>query len=228
MSPSVLHARSHRPSSYSKPQPRYIPRRNSPPPPTTILLVRHASHDLLNRVLVGRMPGVALSARGIEEASRAARRLSDLNITRVHTSPRQRALETANIIASTARVPLEISFALDEIDVGAWTGLPFDDLATDQNWNFWNMLRSLARPPEGESMGEVQERIVKYLQRVHAAHPGGRVALVSHAEVIRAAIMFCHDLSLDAYAEVNVAPAELVELQVGEDGARMAERHEAG
>lgn len=228
MSASVLYARPHRPPSRSKPQTRYVPRQSIPRAQTTVLLVRHASHDLLDRALVGRMPGVGLSSEGLEEAKRVGRRLAELNITRVHTSPRQRALETASIIARTARVPLQISFALDEIDVGAWTGLSFGDLASDVNWNFWNTLRSLARPPEGESMGEVQERIINYLARVHTEHPGSRIALVSHAEVIRAAVMFCRGQSLDDFAQVSIAPAEVLELQIGEDGARLAERHEAG
>ena len=37
---------------------------------TTILLVRHAAHDLLDKVLVGRMAGVPLSSEGIDEARR--------------------------------------------------------------------------------------------------------------------------------------------------------------
>lgn len=196
-------------------------------PPTRLLLVRHASHDLLNQVLVGRMPDVPISAAGVEEAHQVAARLAEMGITRVHTSPRQRAVETAGIIARVARVPMQISFTLDEIDVGAWTGLSFAELAKERSWSFWNMLRSLARPPEGESIREVQERIVPYLARLHAAYPGGRIALISHAEVIRAAIMHCEGLSLDAYAEVKIAPAEVIEVIVDAEGVRMAACDEA-
>lgn len=228
MSASVLHARLRRPPSRSKPRTCIIPKSPKPQAPTTVLFVRHASHDLLDRVLAGRMPGVGLSAKGFEEAKRLGRQLAERNISRVYTSPRQRALETAGIIARTAGVPLQISFALDEIDLGAWTGLSFSDLASDRNWNFWNTLRSLARPPEGESMGELQERVTRYLAHLHTEHPGGRIVLVSHAEVIRAAVMFCQGLSLDEYAQVTIAPAEVVELRIGEDGAHLAEHCEAG
>ena len=46
--------------------------------------------------------------------------------------------------------------------------------------------------------------------------------------MIRAAVMFCRGLSLDSYAEVDIAPADIIKLQVGEDGLGMAERYEAG
>src|SRR5690606_24425133 len=79
-------------------------------PATRLFFVRHASHDLLDHVLVGRGPDVPLSAAGIEEAYQVAAKLAKRGITRVHTSPRQRAVETANMIARTAKVPLQIAF----------------------------------------------------------------------------------------------------------------------
>lgn len=227
MRSGVLHARPRAAGSSRRGQPSRPLARSEAAAPTRLLLVRHASHDLLNQVLVGRIPDVPISAAGVEEAHRVAMRLAEMGITRVHTSPRQRAIETAGIIARVARIPMQISFALDEIDVGAWTGLSFEELAKERSWSFWNMLRSLARPPEGESMREVQERIVLYLARLHAAYPGGRIALVSHAEVIRTAIMHCEGLSLDAYAEVKVPPAEIIEVVIDSEGARMAACDEA-
>lgn len=196
-------------------------------PATRLFFVRHASHDLLDHVLVGRGPDVPLSAAGIEEAYQVAAKLAKRGITRVHTSPRQRAVETANMIARTAKAPLQIAFALDEIDLGAWTGLTFAELEKDPRWHFWNMMRSLARPPEGESMREVQDRILAYLTRLHTDHLGARIALVTHAEVIRAAILYCEGRSLDAYAEVKISPAEIVEVVLDEEGARVAALDEA-
>jgi len=196
-------------------------------PVTRLFFVRHASHDLLNHVLVGRSPDVPLNDAGIEEAHQAAAKLATLGITRVHTSPRQRAVETARILAHSVKVPMQISFALDEIDLGAWTGLSFAELEKDPRWNFWNMMRSLARPPEGESMREVQDRIVAYLARLRADYPGARIALVTHAEVMRTAILHCEGLSLDAYAQVQISPAEIIEVILDEEGARVAAFDEA-
>ena len=56
-------------------------------------------------------------------------------------------------------------------------------------------------------MREVQDRIVAYLARLRADYPGARIALVTHAEVMRTAILHCEGLSLDAYAQV-LAPIQ--------------------
>jgi len=224
----LLNTRSFRPASHRTVGSRYAPRRSEPLAATTIYFVRHAAHTLLDKVLVGRKPGVPLSAEGLEQAHRLARQLAEKNISRVVSSPRERAVQTAAPIARAAGVPMAISFSLDEIDLGAWTGLAFDELARDGNWNFWNMLRSIARPPEGESMSEVQERIVRYLARLHVTHPGERVVLVSHAEVIRTAVLACQGRSLDSYADVQIPPAGVVELTIHDQGAQLATVGEAG
>ncbi len=223
MSPSVLHARPQRSLTFRNQRTRRVTRApRASDTSTTVLLIRHGSHDLIDQALVGRMPGVPLNAAGICDAERLARRLGRHGITRVHTSPRQRAIETATIIARTARVPMQIAFPLDEIDVGAWTGLSFAELAKDGRWAAWNLLRSLTTPPGGETIREVQERIVRYLTRVRTAHPGGRIALVTHAEVIRAAIMHAEGISLDAHEDIKIAPATSVALTIDERGARLA------
>ena len=108
-----------------------------------------------------------------------------------------------------------------EVDFGAWTGMSFEDLAADGTWNFWTMLRSVARPPEGETMREVQDRVLRYLARAHKNHPGERIVVVTHLEVIRAAVLACQGRSLDAYAEVSVAPAGVVEITLSDEGAQL-------
>ncbi len=228
MNTGLLHARSFRPASRRNERSRYVPRLPEPLAPTMIFFVRHAAHALLDRVLVGRKPDVPLSAEGLEQAHHLARQLAEKNISRVVTSPRERAIQTATAIARAAGAPMAISFALDEIDAGAWTGLSFEELAKDGSWSFWNMLRSIARPPEGESMGEVQERVVRYLARLHVAHPGERIVLVSHAEVIRTAVLACQGRSLDSYAEVQIAPAGVIELAINDQGAQLTIDGEAG
>ena len=49
-------------------------------------------------------------------------------------------------------------------------------------------------------MLEVQaKRVVRHIERARAVWPDGALALVSHAEVIRAALLYFLGLSLDAW-----------------------------
>jgi broad specificity phosphatase PhoE len=185
------------------------------------LLVRHAAHDLLDRVLAGRMDGIPLSTAGRQQAAELARRLSPLRLTGVQSSPRERAAETAAIIAEEAGLPLEISPALDEIDFGAWTGRSFAALAQDPSWRRWNEQRETSRPPGGESMVEAQERLLAHIAHVNASEPKCRVVMVTHAEIIRSAVLNARSLPLEAWPHIEVAPASVTILAV-RSGARRA------
>ena len=185
---------------------------------STVFFVRHAAHRYLGRVLVGRMPGVRLEETGHEQALALAERLKDEHITTVQSSPRERACETAEPIAGRAGVPLEIASALDEIDLGEWTGKSFAELNEDVRWQRWNAERAAARPPRGESMRELQRRVLEHLAALHAADPGGRFVLVSHAEVIRAAVLHCLDMPLDDFARIEIAPATISTIALDDGG----------
>jgi broad specificity phosphatase PhoE len=188
---------------------------------TTFLLVRHAAHQQLDHVLVGRMAGVTLAEEGREQARRLARFLLADRITAVQSSPRERAQETAAPIASQAALPVNIASALDELDVGDWTGPSFAVLNDDAGWIAWNTARGTARPPNGESMAELQRRILAHLQVLHEASPGGRIVLVSHAEVIRAAVLHALRMPLDDFARIEIAPASISTLAVDRCGCEL-------
>ena len=72
---------------------------------TTFHLIRHGAHDLLGRVLTGRMPGVALNEAGRAQAAGLAAALAGGGIAAVVSSPLQRARETAAPIAARLGLP---------------------------------------------------------------------------------------------------------------------------
>jgi probable phosphoglycerate mutase len=176
---------------------------------TMFILVRHATHCLVDRVLVGRMAGVSLSEEGHDQARRLASALSSERITALHSSPQVRARETARAIADRLGLPIEIAGAIDELDVGDWTGRPFAALTEDPLWSLWNNQRSSSRPPHGESMAELQTRAMLHVNAIATAEPKARVAIVSHAEVIRAIIMDALKMPLDDFHRIEVAPGSI-------------------
>jgi probable phosphoglycerate mutase len=129
-----------------------------------------------------------------------------------------RAQETARPLASRLGLSIEIFAEIDELDTGAWTGRSFASLSDDPIWSLWNTTRSTIRPPNGESMQELQERAVDHIRKVAASTPGGHVALCSHAEVIRAIVLQALRLPLDDFHRVEIAPATISTIVVGHDG----------
>jgi probable phosphoglycerate mutase len=184
---------------------------------TTFLLIRHASHDLLGNTLAGRAPDVHLNARGKLEAERLADRLARLPIRAIYTGPLERSQESAWPLAMRFMFELRVHEGFDEIDFGSWTRKTFEELEPDAAWKEWNTNRGTATATEGESMVHVQERIVHALDRLSREHPGEHVAVISHGDVIKAALLHYLGTPLDRIHQLEVSPASISILTV-EDG----------
>lgn len=192
---------------------------------TTFFLVRHAAHDLVDRVLVGRAPGVHLGAVGKEQCAQLAQRFAGEVLTEVHSSPRERTQETAQYIAASVGLRVITVDAIDEIDCGEWTGCSFDQLRDDAQWRHWNEERDVARTPGGESMAQAQQRIVGHLMAQRSSE--GRIALVSHADVIKAALLHVLGLPLGAYQRIQIDPASISTVIVGNWGSKVLAMNES-
>src|SRR3954454_8247060 len=129
----------------------------------TALLVRHAAHAELGRLLSGRRRDVALSREGLEQAAIVADLLSTAPLAAIYSSPRERAWYTARDIAEPHDLKVVIAEGLDEVGFGEWSGCSFAELEGDPDWQAWNEAPSSARVPRVETMGEAVARAVAAL-----------------------------------------------------------------
>jgi probable phosphoglycerate mutase len=189
-------------------------------------LVRHAAHELVDRVLCGRMAGVHLGEEGRAQARRVAKRLAREQVAAIHTSPLERARETAAPIAEELHLTPDICEAIIEVDVGEWAGRDFATLQNDSRWVSWNDARSVNRPPGGESMLDVQARAVGHLEKVRRSLPDQGVVLVSHGDVIKAALLYCLGMPIDGYRLFDISPASISTLVIGDWGAKVLSMNE--
>ncbi len=187
----------------------------------TILLIRHAAHVELGRILSGRRRDVALSGEGLEQVEIVADLLAVEPLAAVYSSPRERAYYTARTVAEPHDLKVQIEDSLDEVDFGDWTGMRFDDLEGDPAWSEWNEARGNARPPSGESMAEAVERAAAALETIAAEHDGATIACVSHCDIIRGIIARYLGLPLDNMLRFDIDPASVSRLALGNWGARI-------
>jgi probable phosphoglycerate mutase len=171
---------------------------------TTFVLVRHAESIAARGAIAGRTPGLHLTADGVADAARLVDRLSTLALDAVYSSPTQRALETAQPLARGRGLLLRIDEALEEVDYGYWTGKSFDDLADDDQWRAWNAHPGDMTAPNGESIVDVQRRVVTAMRRVCGDHPDGTAVLVTHGDVIRAAVAHYLGMPLDLSRRIEI------------------------
>jgi broad specificity phosphatase PhoE len=189
---------------------------------TTIFLLRHAAHEELERYLAGRSVGVNLGASGLAQARQLAARLEREQFSALFVSPRERAQQTAFAIAAVrGDMPIETVEALDEVDFGFWSGCTFDELNQRDDWQLWNAHRSMAETPAGESMLDVQRRAVDFIRQIAFGTKGARIALVSHAEVIRAIVGHLLGLPIDAWQRFEIAPASITTMVIGDWGGKL-------
>ena len=188
---------------------------------TLVHLVRHGAHDLVGRVLAGRMPGIHLSAEGVRQAERAADALATRAIAAVLSSPQPRAQETATLIAARHGLPVEIEHGLDELDFGAWQGIAFTALDGQAAWHAWNRARSLAMTPGGETMVQAQARALAVLARVRTRWPGGEVVLAGHQDVLRAALLGVLGAPLDLFGRLALAPGGRAAVRLWDEHAEL-------
>lgn len=183
--------------------------RSSPPKPapaTTILLVRHGQTPSTGKVLPGRAAGLHLADAGRDQAARAAERIAELRqVDAVYTSPLERARETAAPIGTITGLRPKVHKGLLECDFGEWTGASLSKLMRKPEWTTVQRSPSTFRFPGGESFTEMQHRIVTTLDRLRAAHPGGTVVCVSHADPIKAAVAHALGSHIDQFQRIVVS-----------------------
>jgi broad specificity phosphatase PhoE len=175
------------------------------------------------------MPGVPLSEDGRAQAAALGRFLATEGLTAVECSPLERTCETAAAIADAAGLPSPTRVdLLVEIDMGEWTGRAFGTFGDERAWAAWNEARGTARIPGGETMGEAQARIVAHMDALARERDGETIALVTHSDMIKAAVAHVLGLPLDHLLRFEIAPASVTRVVVGDWGGKLLSLNEKG
>jgi broad specificity phosphatase PhoE len=183
---------------------------------TTVLLIRHGMTDAVGQRIVGWTPGVLLNPEGMRQVEALSRELRRVKLDAVVSSPLERAAITAMTIADPHSIAVTHRDGLGEVRFGDWTGKTLNELADDERWQRWNALRSCGRAPGGESMLDTQRRMFDELTRVREEYPDGTVALVSHADAIRALLVYVLGMSMDVFLRLRIDPASVSILRMSE------------
>src|SRR5947209_10471268 len=187
---------------------------------TRFLLVRHAEHDFLTkRVIAGRQLGVHLNSLGRHQAEQLGESLALLPIDAIYCSPLERACETAAPLARKIKVEPNISEEFNEVDMGDWTNRSLAELDESPQWRQWNSFRSGTTAPNGEAMVDVQQRVLRKLSVLREKHQ--LVAIFTHADVIRATLVYFLGMPIDLLLRIEVAPGSVSAISIGADFVRV-------
>ena len=150
---------------------------------TRFCLVRHGQTDWN---LEGRYQGqsdVPLNAAGIAQAQALARRLKDEHFDAAYSSDLSRARDTALAISAVhGGLAVNIDPRLREINQGRWEGVQVEKIR-ERYAGLWLARQTdpvSVRPPGGETVGEVYQRVRAALDEIAVRYPEGSVLIVSH------------------------------------------------
>jgi probable phosphoglycerate mutase len=193
--------------------------KQAPPSSTLFLLVRHGLTPTTGKVLPGRAAGLHLAEAGQAQANAAAERIAALSrVDAVYASPLERARETAAPIAKAKGLRVHIDKGLLECDFGEWTGEELKKLMKLPEWGTVIRAPSTFRFPGGESFNEMQVRIVSAIDRLRAAHKGGVVVCVSHADPIKAAVAHAMGTHIDLFQRIVISPCSVTAIAYSPGG----------
>lgn len=192
---------------------------------TLVLLIRHGRTTANSSgVLAGWTKGVRLDERGEQQAGELAKRLAEVPLSAVVSSPLERCRQTSDIVlAGREGVPVHLDERIGECRYGDWTGRPLVELAKEPLWKVVQAHPSAARfpGPEGESMAEMSARAVAAVREwntlIAAEHgPEAVWALFSHGDVIKALAADALGLHLDQFQRITCDPCSVTAVRYTE------------
>lgn len=155
-----------------------------PPPPSShlgrqadaaaveVLVVSHGECATAMRpdLVAGRWPAAALTARGERQARALAvfLRSRGARLVAAYASPLDRARATAALVCRELDFPeeqVQLSDSLTEMSQGQWEGCPKSEIYTPEMVNLMESTQPDFSAPSGESLRQVQFRMLEFLNR---------------------------------------------------------------
>lgn len=190
--------------------------------PTTVLLIRHGENSWTeSHRLAGRTAGVYLNDYGRQQAQALGQRLVTTHLDAIYASPLERTQETAHAIADLRSQAVIANPDILEVDYGSWTGEAIKTLAKEDAWKTVQFYPSGAAFPNGETMYAMQVRMVQAINKLVEKHPQQTIAIVGHADLIKAAVAHYLGVHLDLFQRIVISTASITTVTFHELGPRV-------
>jgi len=177
-----------------------------------IIFVRHGqAENNTKRILAGRTEGVPLTKTGIEQAERISKYIKHLDISAIYSSPIERAVSTAKIIADYNSLNYELDDRLIEIEMGKFTRMNYDDMFAKYGNIFLKFYENdpVIAEHEVETFPDVQKRVLDMVDHVLKKHKNENVILVTHMDPIKSMLAKVMNLLPETLFELIIANASL-------------------
>jgi broad specificity phosphatase PhoE len=173
---------------------------------TSVLLVRHGHTRATEEGKLYTDPAAELTDAGREQSRAVGLWLREQRPDVLLSSTSKRVFTSAEIIGEILKMPPIAVPGLDEWHVGEWDGRAYIDIKAEhpELYKAWSSDPIANRPPGGESIADVCERAQKKLAQLLHENAGKKVALITHAGIIRSFLVHALGMPLVNFWRVNV------------------------
>ena len=183
-----------------------------------LLIARHGATPNNAQARYTGQSDIALSPFGERQAEALAQALASEHFDGIVSSDLRRARATAEAIARYHDlVPLLEDADLREIAMGEWEGRTFAEAMehSPDLMRRWQEDAVNVAPPGGETVAEFRDRLVRALDRWHAAYPQGTLLWVTHGGAV--GVLLCHllDMNLHRRWQFRRDNAAITEIDLG-------------
>lgn len=193
--------------------------------PTHVLFIRHGETDW-NRIK--RIQGhvdIPLAQSGVAQAQRLAERLAReaggaAALDAIYSSDLQRAQQTARPTAAALGLDLRLVEGLRERAYGVFQGHDSAEIAErfPDEYARWQTRDPGFAPPGGESVRAFYHRVLHAVEPIVRAHPGGRIACVTHGGVLDCIYRYARGIALDAPRDYALLNTSVNTVEFDDDG----------
>ena len=107
---------------------------------------------------------------------------------------------------------------MGEVRYGEWEGEKIEELAKLPEWHVVQHVPSRHQFPSGESLREVQFRVINALEKLAASHADDMIAVCSHADLIKLILAHYLGTHIDLFQRIVISPASASVLMLGKKG----------
>ncbi len=162
----------------------------------TVYLTRHGQTEWnLEKRLQGH-GNSPLTEFGINRAKELSKRMKDIKIDKIYTSPIERAYKTACIVRGDKDTEIKIHEGLKEMNFGDYEGRITEDVMKENpDWDISAIMRGNLemRAPNGETLGEVRKRVNSAMKDILEENEGKSILIVGHGITLKAILAFFND-----------------------------------
>jgi phosphoserine phosphatase len=181
---------------------------------TKIYIVRHGETQWNKGEVFRGRKDIPLNETGRQQAERVGLYFSHAHVTRMLSSPLERATQTAEVISYRTGVAIERTDDLTDMNFGIWEGLTLPVVEKDFPADFalWKTSPEKLRIKGGETLAMVRARVSTGLMNIASGHEDA-VVIVTHRVICKILVLHALGIGNEHFWDMKFDPGSITLLE---------------